>query len=121
MCSIPSGFFSLTARACAVRTAFLICCKTSATDPKSHEERDTYLSTIEVAPSKPIVIIGRELIDLNTATNSLDLAEEGFPYTVLGLGSKFAVAESNVDAGLEGRIEGFDAIGGQEEDALEVF
>lgn len=26
-----------------------------------------------------------------------------------------------MDAGLEGGIEGFDAVGGQEEDALEVF
>lgn len=82
---------------------------------------DTYLSTIKIAPSKPIIIICREVINLNAATNSLDLAEEGFPDTVLGLGSKFAVAESNVDAGLEGRIEGFNAVGGQEEDALEVF
>lgn len=80
--------------------------------PESHEGRDTYLSTIEVAPSKPIVIIGRELINLNTATNSLDLAEEGFPDAVFGLGSKFAVTESNMDARLEGRIEGFDAICG---------
>ena len=82
---------------------------------------DTYLSTIEIAPSKPIIIVGRELINLNAATDGLDLAEEGFPDTVLGLGSKFAVAESNVDTRLEGRIEGFDAVGGQEEDALEVF
>lgn len=82
---------------------------------------DTYLSAIKIAPGKPIIIIGREVINLDAATNGLDLAEEGFPDTVLGLGSKFAIAESNVDAGLEGRIEGFNAVGGQEEDALEVF
>lgn len=74
--------------------------------------RDTYLSTIEIAPSKPVIIIGRKVIDLDTPTNSLDLAEEGFPYAVLGLGSKFAIAESDMDAGLEGRIKGFDAVGG---------
>lgn len=83
--------------------------------------RDTYLSTIEIAPGKSIIVIGREVINLNAATNSLDLAEKGFPYAVLGLSSKFAVAESNVNAGLEGRIEGFDAVGSQEEYTLEVF
>lgn len=82
---------------------------------------ETYLSTVKIAPSKSIIIIVGELINLNAATNSLDLAEESFPHAVLGLGIKFAIAESNVDAGLEGRIEGFDAVGGQEEDALEVF
>lgn len=83
--------------------------------------RDTYLSAIEITPGKPIVVIGREVINLYAATDSLDFAKEGFPYAVFGLGSKFAIAKSNVDAGLEGRIEGFDAVGGQEEDALEVF
>ena len=74
--------------------------------------RETYLSTVQIAPAKPIVVIGREVINLNAVANSLDLAEKGFPYAVLGLGSKFAVTESNVDARLESRIEGFDAVGG---------
>ena len=83
--------------------------------------RGTYLSTVEIPPSKSIIIIVREVVHLNTATDSLDLAEEGFPNAVLGLGSKVAVAESDVNAGLESRVEGFDAVGGQEEDTLEVF
>ena len=74
-----------------------------------------------MAPSKPIIILVRELVNLNAATNSLDLAEKGSPNAVFGLGSKVAIAESDVDAGLEGWIESFDAIGRQEEDALEVF
>lgn len=82
---------------------------------------DTYLSTIEIAPSKPIIIIRREVIDLNAATNSFDLAEEGLPDAVLCFGRKFAVSKSNMDTGLKGRIEGFNAVGGQEKDALEVF
>ena len=63
----------------------------------------------------------REVVNLNTATDSLDLAEEGLPNAPLGIGSKVAVAESDVDAGLESRVESFDAVGGQEEDTLEVF
>ena len=83
--------------------------------------RDTYLSTIEIAPSKPIVIFRRKFIHLDAATESLDFAEEGSPDAVFGLGSKFTVAESNMDAGLKGRIKGFDTVGGQEQDALKVF
>ena len=82
---------------------------------------DTHLSAIEIAPGKSIIVIGREVINLHAATDSLDFAKKGFPYAVFGLGSKFAIAKSNVDAGLEGRIEGFDAVGGQKEDALKVF
>ena len=81
----------------------------------------TYLSTIEITPGKPIIVIGREVFNLNAATNSLDLAEESLPYAVLGFGSKFAIAESNVNAGLESGIESFDAVGGQEENTLKVF
>lgn len=122
MCSIPSGFFSLTARAWAVRTAFLIYCSRLARYPKQHiTAQGTYLSTVEIAPSKPIIIIVRELFDLDAATDSLDLTEECFPDAVFGLGGKVTIAERNMDAGLEGRIEGFDAIGGQEEYTLEVF
>ena len=72
----------------------------------------TYLSTVEIPPGKPIVIIVREVVNLNTATDSLDLAEEGFPNALLGISSKVAVAESDVDAGLESRVESFDAVGG---------
>lgn len=82
---------------------------------------DTYLSTIKITPGKPIIVVGGEVFNLNPATDCLDLAEESLPYAILGLGCKFAIAESNVDAGLEGGIEGFDAVSGQEEDALKVF
>lgn len=82
---------------------------------------DTYLSTVEITPGKPIIVLRGEVFNFNSLTDCLDLAEESLPYAVLGLGCKFAVAESNVDAGLEGRIKGFDTIGGQEEDALKVF
>ena len=82
---------------------------------------NTYLSTIKVTPSKPIILFRSKFINLNAATNSLDLAEEGLPDAVLGLCSKLTIAESNVDTGLEGRIECFDTVGCQEEDTLEIF
>ena len=83
--------------------------------------REVYLSTIEIAPGKPIVIIGREVINFNAIANSLDLAKKCFPYAVLSLRGKIAVTKSHVNARLKGRIESFDAVGGQEEDALKVF
>lgn len=86
-----------------------------------NRERELYLSTIEIAPGKPIIIIGREVINFNAITNSLDLAKKCFPYAVLSLRGEIAVTKSHVNARLEGRIESFDAVGGQEEDALKVF
>ncbi len=51
----------------------------------------------------------------------MDFVEEHLPDGSLGLGREFAVAQRDVDARLEGVVEGLDAVGGEEEDALEVF
>ena len=104
-----------------MRTAFLIWLQRVSTRTGLVRACSTYLSTVQIAPGKSIIVIGREFINLNAATDSLDLAEEGFPDTILSFGGEFAIAERNVDAGLEGRIEGFDPVRRQEEDALEVF
>ena len=74
--------------------------------------RGTYLSTVEIPPCKPIIIIAREVVNLNATTDGLDLADKGFPNAFLGLGCKVTVAQSDVDAGLKSRVESFDAVGG---------
>ena len=55
------------------------------------------------------------------ALDFLDFGEEHGPDAALGFEGELAVFEAEVDAGLEGRVEVFDAVGGEEEDALEVF
>ena len=47
--------------------------------------------------------------------------DEHAPDGLLGAVRELAVAQGDVDAGLEGVVEGFDAVGGEEEDALEVL
>ena len=47
--------------------------------------------------------------------------DEHGPDGLLGFVRELAVAQGDVDARLEGVVEGFDAVGGEEEDALEVF
>ena len=80
-----------------------------------------YLSPIKIPPRKPIIIIRRKSIHLDPAPNRLDLAEKSLPDAILSLGREFAITKSDMYAGLEGRVESLDAIGGEEEDALEVF
>ena len=51
----------------------------------------------------------------------LDLLEEHLPDGAARFEGEFGVAQGDVDAGLEGVVEGLDPVGGEEEDALEVF
>ena len=47
--------------------------------------------------------------------------KEQRPYRAFGLGRQVAVAQGDVDARLEGVVKRLDAVGGEEQDALEVL
>ena len=78
------------------------------------------LSSIQVMLGHLIKIAGREDSRLD-ALDFLDFGEKHGEDAALGFEGQLAVFEAEVDAGLEGRVEVFHAVGGEEEDALEVF
>lgn len=78
------------------------------------------LPTIEVTSGESLIIIVTEFLNLD-AFNSNHFVNEGFPDTLLGFVVEFAVAESDVDARLEGLIKGLYSVCGQEQDALEIL
>ena len=86
----------------------------------SSQVAGTYLATIKVPPSKPIVICVFKGSDFDVA-NRFDLAKEGLPHTLLCFCCKLSVAQSNVYSRLEGWIKGLDTVRGQEQDSLEVL
>lgn len=86
------------------------------------------LSAIKVTPGETRIILFGEGSDfdgffgvLDVFAEVSDLFEERLPNALLGFAGQFSVSQRNVDSGLEGRVEGLDAVGSQEQDALEVF
>ena len=78
------------------------------------------LAPIQHRLGEAIVVRLCELNSLD-AVELTDALEEHDPDGLAGLVGEFGVAQGDVDAGLEGVVEGLDAVGGEEEDALEVF
>ena len=76
------------------------------------------LSAIEITPGETRIILFGEGSDfdcfvgvLNIFSEVSDLFEERLPYALLGFASQFSVSQRDVDSGLEGRVEGLDAVG----------
>ena len=67
------------------------------------------------------IVVGVSEGDGADAVELAHALQEHGPDGLAGLVGELGVTEGDVDAGLEGVVEGFDAVGGEEEDALEVL
>src|ERR1700761_5460695 len=79
----------------------------------------TYLSAIQVVPSQLIVITISEFVC--HATTLPYHSNEALPNVFLSLDSQLGIFECDVDTALEGLIERLNAVGSEEQDALEVL
>lgn len=79
-----------------------------------------HLAAIQHEIRQPGVIIFGDLVDLRLGQR-FQLVDEHLPHSFLRLDAQLAVPQPDVDARGEGGVEGCDAVGGKEEDALEVF
>ena len=76
------------------------------------------LSPIEVTPGETGIILFGEGSDfdgflgvLDVFAEVSDLFEERLPYALLRFAGQFSVSQRHVNSGLEGRVEGLDAVG----------
>ena len=76
------------------------------------------LSAIKVTPGEAGIFFFGECSDCDSFFGVLDvfaevsdLFEERLPYALLGFAGQFSVSQCDVNPGLEGRVEGLDAVG----------
>lgn len=71
-------------------------------------------------PCKFVIIRFFEIVDFH-AIFGTDFIQEHFPYTPFCLRCQIPISQGDVDSRLEGIVESFNAVGGEEQNPLEIF
>lgn len=123
MCHAKRGFFVDGKGLCSTHSVFNLYQKLGVSQialSAGGAGDDSYLSTIKIMARQLIII---RLFEVSRVHSILGFhfVEEHLPHRPLCFRGQFAIPKSDMDAGLEGIIESFDAISGQEQDALKVL
>lgn len=78
------------------------------------------LAPVQVMSRQAVIVLFLERHSRDTLKDAYAL-DEHLEDGLFGFGGELAIAERNVNPGLEGIVECLDTVGGEEEDALEVL